>query len=401
VYHGRAMSGPMTQRSVVARPRGPVAIAWVDTPDALAAIAHEIGGLVRDAGEPNVFHEPWMLIPAWRRYGGGADVRVLLVREAGEIVGMVPLVRRRLGPFVRAALFAPIYCVLSTPLVAAGAEAVVVAALLDALEAGPDRLLALDDFTAQGPFDRALDDAIAARGQPAANTRRIARAFLASPERADAYLKGSLSGKKRKELRRQEKRLGEAGALVFDAWRRPAPHEPWLAEFLALEGAGWKGRAGTALAADPNDRAYIEEVVAAAARRDQLDLVALRLDGRPIAMLLSFRGGNGLFTFKIAHDEAHARSSPGVLLELRFLRRVLDDRIAAWADSCAAADHAMIDHLWRERRELRSVLIGRRRADGRIAVAVLAGARRLRHLLADRIRRDFPGIVRLRTRLGW
>ncbi|MFN9377465.1 MAG: hypothetical protein ACK564_10650 [Novosphingobium sp.] len=36
----------------------------------------------------------------------------------------------------------------------------------------------------------------------------------------------------------------------------------------------------------------------------------------------------------------------------------LSDPAIQWTDSCAAADHPMIDHVWRERRAVGRILLG-------------------------------------------
>jgi hypothetical protein len=65
-------------------------------------------------------------------------------------------------------------------------------------------------------------------------------------------------------------------------------------------------------------------------------------------MLASFLCPPGAFSYKTAFDEAYARFSPGVLLQCENLA-LLERPGIAWTDSCAAADHPMIDHIWRER----------------------------------------------------
>ena len=52
-----------------------------------------------------------------------------------------------------------------------------------------------------------------------------------------------------------------------------------------------------------------------------------------------------------------ARSSPGVQLALDLTEALLAEPDIARADSCATADHPMIDHLWRERLALTDLLI--------------------------------------------
>src|SRR3546814_19977739 len=61
--------------------------------------------------------------------------------------------------------------------------------------------------------------------------------------------------------------------------------------------------------------------------------------------------GRGGFSFKIAFDETMSRFSPGVLIEIDNLRRVLNRDDLDWMDRCAAADHPMIHRLWGERRQ--------------------------------------------------
>jgi hypothetical protein len=74
-------------------------------------------------------------------------------------------------------------------------------------------------------------------------------------------------------------------------------------------------------------------------------------------MLASFLTPPGAFSFKTAFDERFARFSPGVLLQRENLA-VLDRADVLWSDSCAAADHPMIDHIWRERRSIGRLSIG-------------------------------------------
>jgi hypothetical protein len=77
-----------------------------------------------------------------------------------------------------------------------------------------------------------------------------------------------------------------------------------------------------------------------------------------------------------------------VLLQCENLM-ILDREDIAWSDSCAAADHPMIDHIWRERRTVGrvSIAIGgplRRKAFGLLVRAELRRASRDRTKGADK-----------------
>lgn len=188
--------------------------------------------------------------------------------------------------------------------------------------------------------------------------------MLASGENSESYFEAALSGKKRKELRRQFARLSELGTISFARELGSDGLEFWGEDFLRLESAGWKGISGSALAAAPETRRLFQEALAGAAARGRLERLSLSLDDVPIAMLATFLTPPGAFSFKTAFDERYSRYSPGVLLQLKNLE-VLDHPGIAWSDSCAAADHPMIDHLWRERRAI-----------GRLSIAIGGPARR-------------------------
>ena len=96
----------------------------------------------------------------------------------------------------------------------------------------------------------------------------------------------------------------------------------------------------------------------------RLERLSLTLDGRPLAMLATFLSPPGAFSYKTAFAEDFARFSPGVLLQRENLA-ILERPEIAWTDSCAQADHPMIDHLWRERRTV-----------GRLSIAIGGPLRR-------------------------
>ena len=206
--------------------------------------------------------------------------------------------------------------------------------------------------------------------------------MLASDLDATTYFEASLSGKKRKELRRQHTRLAELGELTFE--RRSDDHRlgRWIDDFLSLEHSGWKGSAGSALASHQTTSRLFREALSGAAARGRLERLTLSLDGEPIAMLVNFIAPPGAYSFKTAFDERYARFSPGVLLQRENLA-ILDAANVDWCDSCAAADHPMIDHIWRERRSV-----------GRVSIAIGGTVRRalFARLVRAELGRDPTGI---------
>ncbi len=360
---------PRPVASVVSTPA--VTIRALDWRECTApAIRHEWDALAQRAAEPNPFYESWYLLPALRALDPAGTVRMLLCEANGELVAMLPLARqpryyRRPVPHIASWVHAN--CFLAAPLVAAGREREFWRALLGWAdsEAGSSLFLHLSGLPLGGSLHRALEAVLAEQGRSAGLVHREERALLASPQTPEEYLAASLTGKKRKELRRQRTRLAELGEIGFAREGGDEGLNVWIERFLALEQAGWKGQRGSALASQPGTAALFRESLRGATEQGRLERLTLSLDGRAIAMLVNFITSPGAFSYKTAYDEDYARFSPGVLLQCENLQ-LLSRPDVAWTDSCAAADHPMIDHIWRERR-----------AVGRISIAIGGRLRRL------------------------
>jgi len=325
--------------------------------------------LALDAAEPNPFFESWYLLPSLRHLPETEHVRFLRFEHDGLLAGLMPVVRdwRYYGrPLPNMASWLHPNCFCGVPLVARGSEAAFWRALLDWAdrEAGAALFLHLRGIVLGGPLHAALQAVAELQGRQVALVHDEARAMLASDLSPDAYLEASLTGKKRKELRRQASRLADEGAVRFERRSGQADLDAWCDAFLDLERKGWKGNAGSALACSDATAALFRESLRGAAERGRLERLALLLDDQRIAMLVTFLTAPGAYSFKTAFDENYARFSPGVLLQRENLA-VLERPEIAWTDSCAASDHPMIDHLWRERRHV-----------GRLSVAIGGRARR-------------------------
>ena len=318
--------------------------------------------LAQWASEPNPFFESWYLLPSLENLDPQGRVRLLVLEADGQLAGLMP-VKQELDyyghPLPHLRNWAHANCFLGAPLVARGFERMFWRELLAWADrrAGLSLFLHLAHLPSQGALWEALVAESAAAGRPAATVMREKRAMLASDLSPEDYLEASLSTKKRKELRRQQRRLSDEGELVVERQRDDTGLIGWTEEFLTLEAKGWKGSNGSALASDAATKDIFRRALQGAARRGKLDRLAMRLGNRPVAMLASFVSRPGAFSYKTAFDEDYARFSPGVLLQRENLA-ILERGSIDWVDSCAAEDHPMIDHIWRERRTIARCSIG-------------------------------------------
>ncbi len=314
--------------------------------------------LVAQASEPNPFYEPWFLIPSLKQWGAAECVVIKAWFTGGRLAGLMPVVRRvryysHAITHATGWLHANSFC--GTPLIAAGHEDDFWRALLAHFDRSPRRalFLHLPKLPADGPAYAALARVLASGARAHYIAAEENRACLQGDVDAQAYLEASMSAKKRKELRRQHNRLAEEGVLTFERIEVSEGVAAWVEEFLGLESAGWKGEEGSALASSPETIALFHQALAGAAVAGRLERLALRLDGRAIAMLANFITAPGAYSFKTAFDEAYARFSPGMLLQLENLA-LLERPDVQWADSCAVEGHPMIERLWRGQRRMAS-----------------------------------------------
>jgi len=304
--------------------------------------------------EPNVFYEPPFVSAAAPAFGKDVGAHLVWSRAGPRLLGFFParVERRRYGiPLPVLVGWTHPYAPLGSPLVDREAADAVLQAWLDHLAEEPQfpKLVLLPYLPAEGELSAAFDGALARRGGKSALFGRHARALLAPGEARDTYLVRALDGKKRKELRRQRKRMHELGTVTSVTASTAAALGPALDDFLALEASGWKGRARTAANCDDRIASFMQEALTALAREGKAQVMQLRRDAEPIAALIILRSGDTAWCWKIAYDEAYGRFSPGVQLVLDATDMLLRDHAIARADSCATPDHPMIDHVWRER----------------------------------------------------
>lgn len=322
----------------------------------LMAAIPEWEALASRALEPNVFYEHWMMLPALRHFHAGQPLEIYVVyghsqlgRQMLALVPFTPDVRLSGRLAFRRYLLRYHYCGLCTPLVDRTYAADALRIVIQALSERGGRY----DFTFMhtgGPLAAALGPVIETDASAGRWKHQCERALL-KPQQlsAKAYLAQNFSRKRLREWQRLERRLQEHGTLHYDTLQAGCPVERWIDEFLALESAGWKGREGTAFASrEPGDR-FLRDICRAAHERGHLEAFALRLNGRPIAMLLTLTASAGVFAFRTAYDETYSRYSPGTLLCLWHTLQLFARPEISWADSCADPDSALDNRLWPER----------------------------------------------------
>jgi CelD/BcsL family acetyltransferase involved in cellulose biosynthesis len=362
----------------------------------VAAASGAIADLAAAASDANPFFEPAFLVQSLDL--AKDDWAVFLAGDAvNRLIGLFPFARTRTAPGFEAltSLVLPHspHGYLGTPLLRAGREAEAIDGLLDALELGALGCLLLDFrlLARDSAAYAALRGRLAARGQPWIDLGRRDRAMFRPRESAEAYLSAALSHAKRRKLGQRQRQLERLGRLSYRRLERGEDATPWVDAFLALERSGWKGEQGTALACSPKDERFFRQAAAGFHADGRLLMYGLWLDERPVALHAAFldaRTRAESAAFKIAYDEAYAKQSPGVLLEVWAIGEQHGPRpLAARVDTCAWSGNPLWNELLLDRRELAHLMVGPRGPAGRMLVEGLRLGRRLKEQ-----------VVRLRAR---
>jgi len=367
VLAGTAAAITSARRAVVADryATDSFAVEWLELSQ-LESIVGDWRELASRALVPNVFYEPAFALAAAPLFGRGVGaVLVWSGTDPRRLLGLFPARREarryglRLPMFVGwTHPFAPF----GAPLVEREAAEPVIAAWLAHIagESEQPGLLMLPYLPEEGPFAAALTAILRRAHMPAAEFNRHARALLAPRGNRSAYVEHALGPRQFRELRRTARRLSELGALLFTTATEPDAVAAATDDFLTLEASGWKGKAGAAVPCSGEVRSFVKAAVTALAAERKVAINRVFLDGRPIAAAITLRSGDTAWLWKAAYDETLARYSPGVMLAASLTEELVENASVERTDSCATADHRVLNRAWSERLALCDLMIAAR-----------------------------------------
>jgi hypothetical protein len=158
-------------------------------------------------------------------------------------------------------------------------------------------------------------------------------------------------------LTRRRRRLVEKGIRIeLLVEQKPEGVAACIDDYGTLESAGWKGREGTAVAADNVQGRFYREALENFCRDGQGAIYHLMMDGRVVASDLCVQRNGMLIVLKTAYDEEEKNFSPGLMLHEEILRdafasgtvRVLEfygrvrDWHLKWTDEVRAMYHVNV-----------------------------------------------------------
>lgn len=339
--------------------------------------------LARRALVPNIYYEPGFAIPAAEPFGDGVMLAAVH-GSAGELLAAWPFHVSRM----RWGIPLPVLMGWTNPFAALGvplldrvhaADALLALLHLPRTLGGMPRRVLLPRIPETGPFAELLAAQLAKLRLRESLTERHDRPEL----RAGTDPLAHFSSGTRSKLRQEERRLEKLGDLRFEQITDSSEIGEALDDYLALEGSGWKARAGTAIPQSAAQTRFMAASVKALAAQGRVRIDRLRIDSTTIASSITYFTGDTAWYAKISYNEDYAKNSPGSHLVLRATASLLADPAIARVDSCAPPLHPLMRKFWPDRFWLSNRLVELPGGDPLFPAA--ARLERLRPIVRDRI----------------
>jgi CelD/BcsL family acetyltransferase involved in cellulose biosynthesis len=267
---------------------------------------------------PSPFMLPPWLAAWWPSFPGGQTPYLLSIHDAGQLVGLAPLMRR--GPEARLIGNTDV-CDHLDFVVAPQSSQTFYRRLLDHLAADGIRRLILPSVRADASAMTALLPVARKWGARVYCERQDQLFAMELPGSWEAYL-GGLSGKERHEIRRKLRRLHEAGRINLRCVRTAGELPPAMDTFMRLFRANRAVKADFMSGAMPSFFRRLAEQMAAA---DMLRLYILDLDEVTIAAVLCFDYQSTVYLYNNGYDATYRGLSPGLLSKVLTIRESIRD----------------------------------------------------------------------------
>ncbi|MGI9099104.1 MAG: GNAT family N-acetyltransferase [Solirubrobacteraceae bacterium] len=290
-------------------------IEWVTDGERFAAL-HD-GWEALTAGDASPFGTHAWFHCWWRAFGAGSRLRICAAWRADELAAVLAL-------HERGGLLASMTNYHSPQFRAPARDARALRAVVEAAHVTGAAALALHAVPASDPLLGAVGAVSSRRRRP-----MVVEGVHVSPivdttgDRA-AYVRTHAS---RRRTQRNKLRREHAAEFVFDGALGDLDAD--LDRAFAIEAAGWKGRAGTAIVSAPETEAFYRAVAHAHRARGELRLAWLYLDGRPAAVDLLLQRHGRLYLLKTGHDEAFASLGAGGVLQLEIIEHCFEQGLQA------------------------------------------------------------------------
>ncbi len=355
--------------------------------------------LLERCARAEITQTPDWLLSWWQVYGPrqGRRLRLGVFHDAGRLVGLAPLLRRRywyggLLPFRRLEFLASgerrlegIYSNHLSVLAERGAEERVAGCLVQALMEGAfggwDEVV-LRMMSGDTPMPELLATASRAAGLEAELTVTARAPYIPLPATWDDYLRG-LGPNSRRNVQRSLRAFEawSGGTMQVESVRSPADLPRGKQVLVRLHHARWTGMDPPGVFRALPYRAFHDRLMHDLAERGELELLWLSARGEPVAVLYGMAWGGKVYAYQTGRrTDVPGNVRPGAVLLALAIRRAIE---AGRGEFDLLADEAFYkEQLTRQARPIVQLRIAR--------PSLLETARRAARALWRRSARNIP-----------
>ncbi len=337
----------------------------------LDSIEQEWHDLIAECEDENPFFTPAFLQSALKSLATETPVKILCIRDTDRLIGLLPVVNVKgfaKAPFHYLKSWMHPYCYLGAPLIRDGNDAAFITAVHDGLSGLPNapKLLRMERVPALSNLITCVDSVLADNSNLLSG--EIQRSAIIGAFNYSDHLKTNITSRKRSDLSRLSRRLNEVGDVDFQLMSSNDDVDKWIDDFLTLENKGWKGKAGTSLAANANDKAFFIQMTRDMATQNRLVMQRMTVDSTIVAMSTNFLHNGQGYGFKACYDEDFSQYSPGVLASLNLMEYLGELKELRFFDSCMSPDKSSLQRFWPHKRGLKNLTICSDTIQGRLAL---------------------------------
>lgn len=309
------------------------------------------------------------LVAQWlESFAAEAEFRALVVEQDGKWMAALPLAATRVHGLLSGGTM-PVndWAYGGGLLLDPHADAAVVDALVGALRALPWQLLWLDWAPLESPHWQAFRRGLERADIGFSSFPRYQIGYIKINQDWEGYQK-QWSGKHRSQMRSRARRLEREGKVCLNVRTPSDPEsvEGWLRRGFEVEDRSWKGEAGTSVLRRGMFPFLVQQGMQLAAW-NQLQLVFLELNGKPIAFAHHYLAKGVAHNFKNGYDAKYASFGPGHLLHYYFFQHAFSDPSYRGYDFLGEVTDAI--SAWRpDSYPLGQLLVAPKRLLGRLAV---------------------------------
>ncbi len=245
-------------------------------------------------------------ITAWSHAFGAGSLELLCAREAGRLVGVLPVRRRPRAVDSPTNFHTPEFGLLADH---DDARRV----LADSVFAFRPRRVAIGFLAADRADAATLEKTARAHGYRVEVRSAMRSPYVVIDSDWTTYerrLSRNLIG----DLRRCRRRLEERGGLTITISDGRDGLEELLEQLFLVDAHSWQAAARTAIVSHKNTQQFYENVCRWAASRGSLRVSLLRVADRTVAMELGLEEAGVHFAMKSSYDQSYRRFSPGKIL---------------------------------------------------------------------------------------